>query len=300
MYHLGDIVYFNGESYLYREQFYDPYKYYPAPIFAIPGNHDGDTHVQRGDPPDRDPYSLFGFLENFCATQRHTPYDYRDAMTQPYPYWVLKAPFVTIIGLYSNVSGLLDGRGAAVQEQWLLKQLEAVANDPCVIVAVHHPPFSLDSVHGGYPHILDALDRCCEATGVWPHAVLSGHVHNYQRFTREVKNGKGKGREIPYLVAGAGGVANTPRRIHKMEADARGLVGKPLDVESGAGGKVTLKHFNQTDAGFLQVTVTADRKLTFAYFAQALDPNEEPPARHDDTITVDCEAAKVTDGPLAK
>ena len=42
-YHLGDVVYFHGLRHLYGVQFYEPYKYYPAPIFAIPGNHDGDT-----------------------------------------------------------------------------------------------------------------------------------------------------------------------------------------------------------------------------------------------------------------
>ncbi len=40
LYHVGDVVYFNGQSELYGAQFYEPYQYYPAPIFAIPGNHD--------------------------------------------------------------------------------------------------------------------------------------------------------------------------------------------------------------------------------------------------------------------
>ena len=44
-YHLGDVVYFNGVTTDYPNQFYEPYQYYPAEIFAIPGNHDGDTHV---------------------------------------------------------------------------------------------------------------------------------------------------------------------------------------------------------------------------------------------------------------
>src|SRR5882757_8453194 len=40
LYHVGDVVYFNGQSELYGAQFYEPYQYYPAPIFAIvvPGN----------------------------------------------------------------------------------------------------------------------------------------------------------------------------------------------------------------------------------------------------------------------
>src|SRR5262245_37801992 len=38
-YNLGDVVYFNGISRDYKWQFYEPYQYYPGPIFAIPGNH---------------------------------------------------------------------------------------------------------------------------------------------------------------------------------------------------------------------------------------------------------------------
>lgn len=42
LYHLGDVVYFYGEASNYYPQFYEPYAFYPVPIFAIPGNHDGD------------------------------------------------------------------------------------------------------------------------------------------------------------------------------------------------------------------------------------------------------------------
>src|SRR6202453_4657775 len=39
-YHLGDVVYYFGQDQYYFEQFYDPYRNYNAPIFAIPGNQD--------------------------------------------------------------------------------------------------------------------------------------------------------------------------------------------------------------------------------------------------------------------
>src|SRR5271165_979003 len=79
-YHLGDVVYFNGLRHLYRVQFYEPYKYYPAPIFAIPGNHDGDTETQKSDEPD-DEKTLAGFIENFCASQPKHLDTYRETMT---------------------------------------------------------------------------------------------------------------------------------------------------------------------------------------------------------------------------
>lgn len=43
-YHLGDVVYYDGESANYWPEFYEPYLNYHAPIVAIPGNHDGDVN----------------------------------------------------------------------------------------------------------------------------------------------------------------------------------------------------------------------------------------------------------------
>ncbi|MGZ4273758.1 MAG: hypothetical protein ACXVRP_08335 [Solirubrobacteraceae bacterium] len=39
---MGDVVYPHGEEAGYRDQFFSPYVAYTAPIFAIPGNHDGE------------------------------------------------------------------------------------------------------------------------------------------------------------------------------------------------------------------------------------------------------------------
>ena len=46
-YHLGDVVYYFGEATYYYDQFYEPYRNYPAPILAIPGNHDGVTYPKE-------------------------------------------------------------------------------------------------------------------------------------------------------------------------------------------------------------------------------------------------------------
>jgi hypothetical protein len=40
---------------------------------------------------------------------------------------------------------------------------------------------------------------------MWPDALLSGHAHLYQRFTRVVN-----GRQVPYIASGSGGYAATP------------------------------------------------------------------------------------------
>jgi hypothetical protein len=54
--------------------------------------------------------SLKAFLANFCVKTPAVPEQaagsgaYRETMTQPGVYWVLDAPFIRIIGLYSNAS----------------------------------------------------------------------------------------------------------------------------------------------------------------------------------------------------
>jgi len=93
LYHVGDVIYKFGEAREYCTQFYEPYAHYPAPIFAIPGNKDGDVR------PNSDEKSLSAFVSNFCAKKREITVDAhdinRDAMIQPNVYWTLEAPFVT-------------------------------------------------------------------------------------------------------------------------------------------------------------------------------------------------------------
>ena len=81
LYITGDCVYFNGEVKEYYKQFYEPYEFYPRPIFAVAGNHDGENVETDGE------NTLNGFLRNFCAEKPvHMPEamdSQRTAMTQP-------------------------------------------------------------------------------------------------------------------------------------------------------------------------------------------------------------------------
>ena len=61
LYITGDCVYYFGEVQNYYAQFYEPYEHYPGPIFAVPGNHDGENQ-----PSDN---TLHGFIRNFCASK---------------------------------------------------------------------------------------------------------------------------------------------------------------------------------------------------------------------------------------
>lgn len=242
LYLLGDVIYFNGERAEYYPQFYEPYAGYPAPILAIPGNHDGDP-LPGGEP------SLAAFVDNFCsAAPRHVAEAQevaRDTMAQPNVYWTLTAPFLTIIGLYSNVpeGGRLDNQQIA----WLHTELAAAPTTGVLLVAVHHPPYSADAHHGGSAYIGKLLDTAFTTSGRTPHAVLAGHVHNYQRFTRTLA-----GRDVPYIVAGAGGYWH----LHSMAHDTTGsALPKPWPVPGQDG--VTLNNYCDDRHGYLRLTASA-------------------------------------------
>ena len=53
-----------------------------------------------------------------------------------------------------------------------------------------------------------ALDAAFQSSERTPDLVLSGHVHDYQRFTRTMADG----RKVPYVVIGNGGYDN----LHKL------------------------------------------------------------------------------------
>jgi hypothetical protein len=105
---------------------------------------------------------------------------------------------------------------------------------------------------------LNAIDQATQASGRTPNAVLSGHVHNYQRFSRVVGTQK-----IPYVVAGAGGYANDVGSLHKLQPE---LTTPPvtLPYQTTVAG-VSLESYEQTMAGFLRITAE-EGLITFEYF----------------------------------
>ncbi len=246
-YSVGDVVYFNGAKSEYPPQFYEAYADYNRPFFAIPGNHDGD-------PEEDGEASCEAFVRYFCdPTPQLLPevaeYN-RDTMDQPNVYWTLTDPLVTIIGLYSNVPS--GGRIEQDQQEWLVEELKAAPEGVALIVALHHPPYSCDAHHGGSQRMGTILDAAFTAAKRWPDLVLTGHVHDYQRFTRSVQwpppNSSGgyasQTKQIPYIVCGAGGYHN----LHAMAHDAE----KGLQATSDT----VLEAFDATQWGFLRLSIT--------------------------------------------
>jgi hypothetical protein len=274
-FHLGDVVYYFGESTYYYDQFYEPYRNYPAPILAIPGNHDGVVYSSDKET------SLEAFLRNFCSASPVVSPDAgglsRTTMVQPGVYFTLDAPLVRILGLYSNVledPGVISSEGGSNtvldnrQLTFLTTALARVKSDNftgAVIIAMHHPPFTGGSEHGGSPRMLADIDAACKKAGVWPHAVLSGHAHNYQRFTRTVNS-----LQIPFIVAGCGG--HSP--LSKMKTTYR----TPYVIDK----TLTLESYDDTDYGYLRLVVDTDT-LTIEYHPQGDGSTTKTP---DDKVMV--------------
>ena len=273
-FHLGDVVYYFGEGAYYYDQFYEPFRSYPAPIVAIPGNHDGVVY-----PNDPAP-TLDAFLRNFCASSPAPSPDAggipRTTMIEPGVYFTFDAPFVRILGLYSNVledPGVISSQGGtnSLDDRQItflttaLKRIKSQKYAGAVVIAVHHPPFTAGSVHGGSPQMLADIDSACTAAGVWPHAVFAGHSHNYQRYTRTVS-----GLQIPFLVAGCGG--------HSPLSAMRGTYRTPYKVDN----TLTLESYDDTDYGYMRVVVTAG-SMTIEFHPESDGGVTKTP---NDTVTI--------------
>ena len=270
LYHLGDVVYYYGQASEYYSQFYEPYLHYNAPIFAIPGNHDGD--VLGSSAP-----SLAAFVENFCATEPHLSSEAgdsgRDTMTQPNVYWTLETPFVKFIGLYTNVpeGGWMDNNQIA----WLQSELTVAPQGKALIVSMHHPTYSVDLYHSGSTYMHTTLDQAIQNSGRIPDAVFAGHVHNYQRYTRTLN-----GRSLPYIVAGAGGYYN----LHRMQQIQGASIKTPYPLPDEEG--VVLESYCDDHHGYLLLKVDS-QTLSGQYFAvPTIKDPANTPAQQTDAFTL--------------
>jgi hypothetical protein len=204
LYHLGDVVYFAGDIDMYGNNFYETYKDYPAFIVAIPGNHDCQPDDPQDGPVDPNKKPLDGWVQNFMSkdpTQLGSlkTASARTQMDLPNVYWTFTTPFATFVGLFSNV-GETEGEIHPDQIAWFKGELKAADPSLALIVAVHHPPYSGDVEHSGSSAVYTVLFDSFQATGRYPNLILSGHVHNYQRFTHTVKGPHGQ-IQIPLVVA---------------------------------------------------------------------------------------------------
>ena len=187
-------------------------------------------------------------------------------MTQPGVYFTLDAPFVRIIGLYSNAGETAGSLGNSKigtdQLTFLSSELKRYASDrkadtknknpQALVIAVHHPPFTGSSQHMPSAAMLKAIDTCCTQAGQWPDMVLSGHAHLYERYTRTMKS---DARQIPYIVAGNGGYYDLSGL--KTNQQGKKPVAGQQQESDGAGNTISLDSYSDTQFGFLRITFSA-------------------------------------------
>jgi hypothetical protein len=277
--HLGDVIYSFGEAKYYYDQFYEPYRDYPAPIIALAGNHDGMVAPGVATP------TLEAYLQNFCQSEFVVAPEAgglsRTAQIQPGVFFTFEAPFVRILCLYSNTledPGVISDENIGDSQLTYLKAALTRAKTEnfkgALILAHHHPAYTAGSMHGWSIDLLKQVDAACAAAGIWPHAVLSGHAHNYQRFTRAHGN-----TQIPYIIAGNGG-----HGLAKLSRKGQ-VLRTPAILQPAANGvdEVTLESYDDGDYGYLRLIVDAT-SLTIEYHPASDGAGMKTP---DDAVTID-------------
>jgi len=285
---LGDVVYSFGEAQYYYDQFYEPYRSYPAPILAVPGNHDGMIS------PAAHTASLEAFLRNFCAADGKFAVSpdagglSRTAQIQPGVFFTFDAPFVRILTIYSNtledpgvIADPTIGNSQLTYLEAALKRVASERYQGALLIADHHPPYSAGSRHGWSLDMQNQIDAICAKTGVWPHAFLSGHVHSYQRFTRTRRDGT----QIPYVVCGNGG--HNVQQLNKSASPLR--TPQILQPASANNDQIVFENYDDQDYGYLRIVVNS-AQLRIEYHPASDGPDAKTP---DDFVTVDLKTRKL-------
>jgi hypothetical protein len=160
---------------------------------------------------------------------------------------------------YDNWS-LLKYSGWTIKDQynWFVKELATASTNKALIVGVHHAPFSADDEHSGSDTILKVLDRAFEESKRLPDIVISGHVHNYQRFTRKLDK-----HQIPYIVLGNSG----HWKLHRLQTHDGNRIKTPFKLPDRD--DAVLEKYCDDEYGFMRLHVSA-KKLEGKFYCTAL------------------------------
>ncbi|CCK25203.1 hypothetical protein BN159_0824 [Streptomyces davaonensis JCM 4913] len=212
----SDVIYPVGSADDYGAKFFRPYQDYPAPIYAIPGNHDwyedlgafmrvfcDDAPPLEPEPRPR-PLTRAWLRALLWHRARRTDGRHLDEArklrsapaqqaVQPGPYWAVDAGPVRIIGIDTGLLGTLD----AEQGAWLRE----VSRDPRPKILITGSPLYVDGEH--HPCEIEGGGTVDDIVRDPAHryvAAIGGDIHNYQRYPVKVDD-----RTIQYVVSGGGG-----------------------------------------------------------------------------------------------
>ncbi|MEU9412697.1 metallophosphoesterase [Streptomyces sp. NPDC048281] len=212
----SDVIYPVGTTDDYGTKFFRPYRDYPAPIYAIPGNHDwyedlgafmrvlcDDAPALPAEPRPR-PLTRAWWRallwhrpretdEQLLTQARKLRPSQEQTAVQPGPYWAIDAGPVRIVGIDTGLLGTID----AEQGAWLRE----VSRGPRPKILVTGSPLYVDGEH--HPCAIEGGGTVDDVVRDPAHhyvAAIGGDIHNYQRYPVDVD-----GRTIQYVVAGGGG-----------------------------------------------------------------------------------------------
>lgn len=217
----GDVVYPSGDAVDYADRFYRPYKDYPGPIYAAPGNHDWYD-------------GLNGFMRHFCdarANDRPRRAENTGALWQrafrrlvwrnpsrtserkiedmrairarpeqqafqPGSYFAIDAGPLLLVAIDTGVLGDLDRD----QGEWL-RRLSRTVSKPKILLT-GKPLYAEGARHPGRiedgKETVDDIVRAPENGYI---AAIGGDIHHYERYPVSLEDG----RVIQYIVNGGGG-----------------------------------------------------------------------------------------------
>ena len=213
----SDVIYPSGDVNEYLGKFYFPYKDYPAPIYALPGNHDWYDDLTSfmlhfcGAEPLPPPRLLGGGTRQWLrralwrrpravdpaviAAWRALRPSREDRGRQPGPYFAIETGPVRLVGIDTGILGGIDAEQAA----WLRRvsagpKPKILLTGRPLYVNGHREPGPIEGEEGTVDDIVrDPAHHYVAAIG--------GDTHNYQRYPVRQPDG----RTIQYLVAGGGG-----------------------------------------------------------------------------------------------
>jgi hypothetical protein len=178
----GDIAYMHGSAADFRDCFEPTWGVFRSRWRPVPGNHEYET------PNARDYFQFFG-----AATA--------DPMGLGGYYSFMAGDWLVLM-LNSNIP---SGRGSA-QWEFARRQLD-LQRTPCTLAVWHHPLFS--SGPNGANVAMRDLWSLFEAAPV--EVVLNGHDHVYERFARQMADGRPEpARGIRQFTVGTGGASLYP------------------------------------------------------------------------------------------
>lgn len=214
----SDVIYPSGDAEDYEGKFYRPYEDYPAPIYALPGNHDWydglsgfmfhlcDAEVsQTNVVPESSSFKerlrsglwrrSAEISSTVVARKKAWRSDRKQCSSQRSPYFAIETGPLLIACIDTGMNGSIDRE----QGEWLRrvsretdKPKLLLTGKPIYVDGEYHP----GEIEGG--GTVDEVVRDPSNNYV---AAIGGDIHNYQRYPVRLEDG----RKIEYVVSGGGG-----------------------------------------------------------------------------------------------